>query len=207
MRSLALPFLIALMLHILVLSQFGKHPRYEETTVSPTLTIRLMAEAVPAAVVRKSRHATRPAPKRIANTLTSDSSDAQLDMNLIRGQARSYARESLADNEPALSIEGDYYGSFSGDDSGVFYVHLYANGHASGTGQSNSINIPFLISGNVDKEGMIAMQGSGIAGDARFTGQLNIATGTVSGSWNVPGFMKGIFSAHREELRSAQAGF
>lgn len=207
MRDLALPFLVALMLHVFVLSQFVRQPNDAEPKAPLRLTVRLMAEPPPEAVVHKPPRTSPPARRTKRSEQTSAASDARLDMALIRGQARTYATESLADNAPALSIEGDYYGSYSGDDSGAFYVHLYANGHASGTGQSDSISIPFLISGKVDKAGIIAMQGSGIAGDARFTGQLNIATGSVSGSWNVPGFMRGRFSAQRETSRSAQIAY
>lgn len=198
MRGLALPFLIALMLHGFVLFSFGANTRQGEIK-PPPLTVRLMAASEHP--VRQSKRLSQPA---AANKgLSSDSSEASLDMNLIRDQARAYASESYTGSGPAVSIEGDYYGSYSGGDSGVFFFHLGRNGQGSGTGESNSFGIPFLISGKVDAQGKLQMLGNGIAGEARFNGQLDLHSGEVTGTWNVPGMMHGSFSGRRENQRTA----
>lgn len=132
------------------------------------------------------------------NTAGAKESDGRLDMNHLLNQARDYAKKELRAGKPDFSLDGDYYGTYAGSDSGTFYVHLDNAGHASGSGQSNTFGISFSISGQATKDGLIQMSGTGIAGNARFKGQLDIKTGQISGSWLAASIGSGTFSGHHE---------
>lgn len=79
---------------------------------------------------------------------------------------------------------GLFVGSFSGSDSGSFQVSIGANGLITGSGQAVNGG-SFGVTGRVDPTGLVAMQTNGSAGAAVFTGRLDAASGTVSGSWRV----------------------
>jgi hypothetical protein len=123
---------------------------------------------------------------------------AHLDTNKLLNQVREYASKEFRTTTPAFILNGDYYGTYTGSDSGTFYVHLDSAGHASGSGQSGTFGISFIITGDATKEGFIQMSGTGIAGTARFKGQLNIKTGQVSGSWIAASIGSGTFSGQHE---------
>ena len=113
-------------------------------------------------------------------------------------QAEEQAKKEYRTSAPVLFPHGDYYGSYTGSDEGTFFFHLDNSGHASGSGQSGKFGVNFFIHGSTTTDGVIQMTGSGMAGDARFTGQLEIRTGKVSGSWMLAGFGGGSFSGQRE---------
>ena len=119
-------------------------------------------------------------------------------MNRLLNQARDYANKELRTSAPAFTLNGDYYGTYSGSDNGTFYVHLDNAGHASGSGQSGSFGISFIITGEATSDGLIQMSGSGIAGNARFKGQLDIKTGKLSGTWLAAGIGSGSFAGQHE---------
>jgi hypothetical protein len=101
-------------------------------------------------------------------------------------------------------VVGDYYGTYTGDDSGIFFFHLDSAGHATGTGQSDTRGIVFSIEGEVSSNGAIRMVGTRKEGDSKFqgylSGALDMKNGKISGSWSVHGrlFLKGGFSGQRE---------
>ncbi|MDD2686713.1 MAG: hypothetical protein PHY62_11175 [Gallionella sp.] len=122
----------------------------------------------------------------------------QLDMNRLLEQVRNDARQNLRNTEALPELAGDYYGTYSGSDSGTFYVHLDKAGHASGSGQSNSYGISFAITGEAAGDGRIQMSGSGIAGQAKFNGKLDMHSGKISGSWLAASVGSGTFSGQHE---------
>ncbi len=122
----------------------------------------------------------------------------QLDMNRLLEQVRNDARQNLRHTEALPELAGDYYGTYSGSDSGTFYVHLDKAGHASGSGLSNSYGISFAITGEAAGDGRIQMSGSGIAGQAKFNGKLDMQSGKISGSWLAANVGNGTFSGQHE---------
>lgn len=136
----------------------------------------------------------------IENSNLADATEASshLDMSHLHAQAREYANKELSSLESTSLLHGDYYGTYTGSDNGTFFFHLDSVGHASGTGQSDRLGISFMITGSATSNGILQMTGDGKAGDARFTGQLNIKTGNVSGSWFVESIGSGLFSGQHE---------
>jgi hypothetical protein len=212
LQRLALPFLISAILHLLVLSQLnwnGLHVRINE---QQRLTVRLVP-ALPTESSVQNVQADRGrerSPLSIAresiDALEANTSGYRLDMNSIRDQVREYARQEFATSRPVASIEGDYFGSYTGDDSGIFFFHLDRNGHASGNGQSDMRGIAFMIEGDVLPNGTIRMIGARHSGDSKFKGQLSgkldMKTGQVSGLWSVPGILQGNFTGQHESQLS-----
>jgi hypothetical protein len=212
MQRLALPFLVSAILHLLVLSQFnwnGLHARINQQhrlTVSlvPALPTESSVQNVQADHGRElSRLSTA---HESIDALEANASGFRLDMNRIRDQVREYARQEFATSRPVASIEGDYFGTYTGDDSGIFFFHLDLNGHASGNGQSDTRGIAFMIEGDVLPNGSIRMIGARHSGDSKFKGQLSgkldMKTGQVSGLWSVPGILKGSFAGQHESQLS-----
>ena len=212
LQRLALPFLISAILHLLVLSQLnwnGLHVRINE---QQRLTVRLVP-ALPTESSVQNVQADRGrerSPLSIAresiDALEANTSGYRLDMNRIHDQVREYARQEFATSRPVASIEGDYFGSYTGDDSGIFFFHLDRNGHASGNGQSDMRGIAFMIEGDVLPNGTIRMIGARHSGDSKFKGQLSgkldMKTGQVSGLWSVPGILQGNFTGQHESQLS-----
>jgi len=142
--------------------------------------------------------ARRPERIEISNLVKPGNPVDRLDMNHLLKQAGEYAAKEYRISKPIFSLAGDYYGTYSGSDNGTFYVHLDSGGHASGSGQSGTFGIGFSIAGDATKDGLIQMSGTGVAGKARFKGQLNIKTGEISGSWLAANIGSGTFSGQRE---------
>jgi hypothetical protein len=207
-QRLVLPFLISVILHLLVLSQLnwdGVHARLNEQhrlTVSlvPALLSEDRVRGIQADHGRKQSRL--PTAHESIDTLEANAGGYRLDMNRIHDQVREYARQEFATSRPAASVEGDYFGTYSGDDSGIFFFHLDRNGHASGNGQSDTRGIAFMIEGDVLPNGTIRMTGGRHSGDSKFkgqlTGKLDLKTGQVSGSWSIPGILKGSFTGQHE---------
>lgn len=123
---------------------------------------------------------------------------AQLDMNQLLEQVRNDARQNIRNTEAVPELAGDYYGTYAGSDSGTFYVYLDKAGHASGSGLSNSYGISFAITGEAAGDGRIQMFGSGIAGQAKFNGRLDMKSGKISGNWLAANVGSGTFSGQHE---------
>lgn len=143
-------------------------------------------------------------PEQARKVLNADTGDYHLDMNQIRGLVNEYARQEFATVKPTAPVHGDYFGTYSGDDSGIFFFNLDRTGHATGTGQSDTRGIAFLIEGRVLPDGVIQMVGIRKDGDSKFTGtlsgRLDMRTGKIAGTWSVSGRLnlKGTFSGQRE---------
>lgn len=222
-RQLALPLLVSLLLHLVILSQIDfNHMHSPKTGLSP-LTVRLSPPkqtAIPKAspVHRSAQHAepqaastfsalpSAPLPEPLAETtnIESNAYDTHLDMNRIYAQARTYTRQALATARPEAPVYGDYFGTYGGGDSGTFYVHLDADGRASGSGRSDTRGIAFHIQGKVLPSGEIQMAGVTNVGATTFTGyltgSLDKRTRTLHGTWSVRAglVLNGSFSGQRE---------
>lgn len=123
---------------------------------------------------------------------------SSLDMESLLAQASTYAKQEYRISAQTPFPHSDYYGSYTGSDEGTFFFHLDRSGHASGTGQSERFGVNFLITGNTTREGIIQMTGDGIAGNANFSGKLQLKTGQVSGTWVLANFGNGRFRGKRE---------
>jgi len=223
MQRLAWPLIISLLLHMAVLSQGNwkelpvstcyQHPLtvsfapYYSARMSKTLQINKRHHDRADATISKKQAGEKGNVEMINSTSAKiDISNAgetngtadHLDLNQLLDQAKVYATKENHASIPAFTLNGDYYGTYTGSDNGTFFIHLDNDGHGSGSGQSNMRNINFLITVNVTKDGLIQMSGRGIAGKARFVGQLKISTGTISGSWLAPGSGSGTFSGQHE---------
>jgi hypothetical protein len=205
---LALPFLFSAILHLLVLSQLNWNGVHAKSGEQHRLTVSLVPALPPVdrARIAQADHERERSPLAKAHAsvdaLDANASGYRLDMNRIHDQVREYARQEFATSRPVASIAGDYFGTYTGDDSGIFFFHLDSNGHASGNGQSDTRGIAFMIEGDVLPNGSIRMIGARHSGDSKFKGQLSgmldKKTGKVSGVWSVPGVLKGSFTGQHE---------
>ena len=94
------------------------------------------------------------------------------------------------------TFAGNYSGTYSGADSGTFRVAISTSGAISGTGQSSS-GPALIISGTLTVGGSIDMKATGNAGDSGFSGGVDPATGTLSGTWDAGVYGKGTFTGAR----------
>lgn len=203
-QRFALPFLISAILHLVVLSQInwgglharlGKQHRLNVSLIPPpradertSLGDSDHSQGVPssAKIVESAR------------VLDANESDYRLDMSQIRSQVREYARQEFASSDRSLPLSGDYYGTYSGDDDGVFSFYLNPDGQVSGSGESKVLGIVFLLSGSIAQDGVIHMIGKRNDAKASLAGQLDVKTGKISGSWFVVGIAEGVFSGQHE---------
>jgi hypothetical protein len=202
-RRLALPLLLSCVLHLLVLSQFSWQGLHAAPKQPQSLTVSLLQAPPPEE--RKSQSVTRgktAQAQQNIQALEAETGEYHLDMNQIHGLVREYAKQEFATVKPSVPIEGDYFGTYTGRDSGIFFFHLDRNGHAVGNGQSDSFGIAFLIEGDVLPNGEIRAVGAKYMGESKFTGKLSgnldRRTGKISGTWIVNKSLQGSFSGQRE---------
>jgi len=204
MQRLALPFLISAILHLVVLSQINWGGLHASLREQHRLNVSLIPAVLPderTSLGDSGRsHGAHSSAKTVETALDANVSDYSLDMRQIRSQARDYAKQEFATSDRSLPLSGDYYGTYTGDDSGVFFFHLDANGQVSGSGESTAIGIVFMISGNILPNGVIHMVGKKKDARASLSGQLDAKTGKISGSWFVSGLAEGEFTGQREAL-------
>ena len=114
-------------------------------------------------------------------------------------QAIKYDKSNVVSEMPTTDINGEYYGTYSGSDSGTFNIRLNSTtGVISGLLQSGNYNINLIISGNFSPDGVVQMSGKGSAGQATFTGHINVKTKEMSGSWGFPELGMGVFKGRHE---------
>lgn len=105
----------------------------------------------------------------VVNALTTASGG---NMPLISDSvASSHLRSSLYS-----LLAGSYSGTFSGGDAGSWNISISDTGSLSGTGTANSGG-SIIISGMIDT--------SGLFGGSGWTGNIDVATGLVTGTWTV----------------------
>jgi hypothetical protein len=219
-RHLAWPLAVSLIVHAIVLSQINWEKMTALASDRHPLTVTLEPVHLAREETRSQDNAPHPTRTNITETTDKKTNPekisplahgietpaagntsapaAHLDMNHLLNQARDYAKNEPRTSAPAFTLNGDYYGTYSGSDNGTFYVHLDNAGHASGSGQSGSFGISFIITGEATRDGLIQMSGSGIAGNARFKGQLDIKTGKLSGTWLAASIGSGSFAGQHE---------
>lgn len=176
--------------------QPGRGPKFPKGNLGP------LAEKAPAPPRLPANEATAPGLSASETAApggpAGQAAPARIDVAQALSQAREYARMAGRFSPEPFTYAGDYLGSYTGADEGTFLVRLDASGHASGTAQSRRFGLAILISGTASTSGEIRMSGSGTAGKARFSGQLNARTGEVAGSWSAPGIGGGSFTGRRE---------
>jgi hypothetical protein len=204
MRRLALPLLISVFLHLLVLSQLHWGGPRATLNEPPRLTVNFVPNAQAEGHRQQFSPVTKQEPSSTAriNALDAKASDYQLDLNQIHEQVRTYARQEMVTSQATVPVVGDYFGTYTGRDSGIFFFHLDKNGHAVGNGQSDSFGIAFLIEGDVSPNGDIQAVGAKYVGESKFSGKLRGSldrrTGKISGTWLVNKTLQGNFSGQRE---------
>ncbi len=209
MQRLALPFLISVIVHLVVLSQINWDSLHAKLNEQHRLTVSLMPASLPdertSHVDSDRRHDPSSSAKtaEVTKVLDANESAYSLDMNQIRNQVRDYAKQEFGPSDQGLPLYGDYYGTYAGDDSGVFSFHMDASGHVSGTGESRALGIVFTITGNITPNGVMRMSAAIDEVKAGMAGQMDAKTGKFSGSWSVPGLPQdfsaaGSFSGQHE---------
>lgn len=223
MKRLAWPIVISLILHVVVLSQANW--KILHTPISDQQRLTVSFDPLPSAQQRKMdqernqspAHAERnrfkdqvvqkhkaegvaqlPEGIEIPNSVDVFETGNRLDINRLLNQAKEYALKEHRTSEPTLFLHGDYYGTYTGSDNGTFFFNLDRSGHVSGSGQSDTFGVSFLITGSVTSNGLIQMTGKGKAGIAQLAGQLNINTRQISGSWFASSLGRGLFSGQHE---------
>jgi len=134
------------------------------------------------------------------NPATDTAAPSTVDLGQLRSQAALLARDAAKSETSETgytSIFGDYYGSYSGTDTGTFYIHVDRIGNIFGSADSSTAHSSFTITGKVSTDGVVQMMGKGLAGSASFDGKINLKTGAVSGRWNLTGFGRGQFAGQR----------
>lgn len=199
--SLVLPLLFSVALHLAVLFLFNwdglRIRNGEQRHLTVTLVSAVLAED--RRMQDLAGHISKfPGQDEIIEALDSDKRDYRLDLNQIRSQARAYSRQELVTSGRTLPQYGDYYGSYSGDDNGVFSFRLDHTGQVSGSGESSATGIVFFISGSIAPDGVIHMIARRNDAKASLSGQLNTENGQISGSWCVSGIAQGSFFGQRE---------
>jgi hypothetical protein len=204
MKRLGVPFLISAILHLFLLSQFHWNELHAKSSEPRRLTVSLVP-ALPAAERAPHFQADQRRMKSSSsnrddsiNAFNTNTSDYRLDMNQIRNQVKEYSRQQFATSGQGFPLYGDYYGTYTGDDSGVFAFYLDNTGQVTGSGESSATGIVFLVAGNITPGGVIHVIAK--RGDAKvsLSGQLNVKTGKISGSWFFSGIAKGLFSGQHE---------
>lgn len=219
MRRLAWPLALSLLVHVIVLATVIWNNAPDSSSHKPDLAVSLDSMPEAHRIPREGQTAQEPAstsrtpsaPARSKPAMPEATPEIEapvaytpplaanhLDTSQLLSQAREYAAHEYRDSSHASMPEGDYYGTYSGDDSGTFFFHLNPDGHASGTGQSGIYGIGFVIAGNATRDGYIQMYGKGMAGAARFDGQLNVKTREVTGTWSATGIGRGSFAGRHE---------
>lgn len=96
---------------------------------------------------------------------------------------------------PYAQFQGNWNGTFSGDDEGTWRVTIDANGVATGTLESNTMFAPFDIEGQVSENGEVSAEyydaGGQLVGQLTGTMTATTVSGTWSGGWGLMGTWEG----------------
>ncbi|RQP22426.1 carboxypeptidase-like regulatory domain-containing protein [Piscinibacter terrae] len=85
---------------------------------------------------------------------------------------------------PVGAYAGHYTGTFSGTETGTFDVNISDTGRVSGSGHSTTYNLDFVVNGTVAAGGALSLDAaSGTAGASLFSGNIDVTTGVVTGTW------------------------
>jgi hypothetical protein len=104
---------------------------------------------------------------------------------------------STAPAMPA-GLYGSFSGNFNGAEQGNFMVTVSGNGLVTGSGHSDQTG-QFHVNGRMDPSGQLYLTAAGQAGSAAYTGRIDAASGTMSGTWRYSrGNGGGSFSGQRQ---------
>lgn len=99
---------------------------------------------------------------------------------------------------PYAQFQGNWSGTFSGDDEGIWRVTIDENGVATGTLESNTMFAPFDLEGQVSANGEVSAEYYDAGG--QLAGQLSgiMTETTVSGNWSSGWGPMGTWSGNKE---------
>ena len=208
-HRLAGPFAISLLLHLIVFSQINWNGLLARIKVTHHMTVRLAAEPQPEIPRPQTRtwhqHEAAPTvnPQGALDALDAKRGGYSLDLSEIRNQAREYAKKEFASADGGLPLSGDYYGTYTGDDKGVFSFRMDPDGQVTGSGESSATGVTFLLEGNIARSGVIHVYARIGEVNVNLSGHLNVKTGKIAGSWYFSGtrFLgsaEGLFSGQHE---------
>lgn len=102
------------------------------------------------------------------------------------------------DDDTTNSVfQGEWSGTFSGDDNGTWTASINSNGDVSGTSYSTIFNDNYSLEGSVSSSGQFQATIGTTSGGAVFTGQFNGNSG--SGMWvNTGAMMSGSWSGNKD---------
>lgn len=99
---------------------------------------------------------------------------------------------------PYAQFQGNWSGTFSGDDEGIWRVTIDENGVATGVLESNTAFAPFDLEGQVSANGEVSAEYYDAGG--QLAGQLSgiMTETTVSGNWSSGWGPMGTWSGNKE---------
>lgn len=99
---------------------------------------------------------------------------------------------------PYAQFQGNWSGTFSGDDEGIWRVTIDENGVATGVLESNTAFAPFDLEGQVSANGEVSAEYYDVGG--QLAGQLTgtMTATTVSGNWSSSWGSMGTWSGNKE---------
>ncbi|WP_277632641.1 hypothetical protein [Avrilella dinanensis] len=99
---------------------------------------------------------------------------------------------------PYAQFQGNWSGTFSGDDEGIWRVTIDENGVATGVLESNTAFAPFDLEGQVSANGEVSAEYYDAGG--QLAGQLSgiMTATTVSGNWSSGWGPMGTWSGNKE---------
>ena len=100
-------------------------------------------------------------------------------------------------NTTNSEFQGEWSGTFSGDDNGTWTASINSKGDVSGTSYSTIFNDNYSLQGYVSSSGQFQATIGTTSGGAVFTGQFNGNSG--SGMWvNTGAMMSGSWSGNKD---------
>ena len=100
-------------------------------------------------------------------------------------------------NTTNSEFQGEWSGTFSGDDNGTWTGGINSNGDVSGTAYSTTFNDNYSLEGSVSSSGQFQVTFGTSSVGGEFIGQLNGNSG--SGTWvNTGAMMNGSWSGSKD---------
>ncbi len=105
---------------------------------------------------------------------------------------------SCKKDNPFEKYQGNWIGTYSGDDTGTWNVTIDGNGNIQGRAVSDSLpNYPFNLTGTLSENGNFEAQAPVFFGTVGFEGQLTASSAT--GNWfNISAGLQGMWTGEKK---------